>query len=317
MHGTTSTTLSAEYPTVMLRTSGQIRRLLMLAGDIESNPGPEQQAADDGLIAGLADLVGQAPAGMRDVLCVWSPQKPSNVIVSELSNRKFTLSVLQPVLAWLLNKNVSDPIIKSLKKGDIAQEIILGIERLLPDTCSECKQEYTVGRQDKPGLRCQGCGQGFHQPCLESLLGGKTTLPALPGSLYWLCGSCAPCYELVTTVGQGGRSKPGRKRLVSVLPDTSEQYLPPSEEVVQSEPLPPTNTGAVPSGQASNDSSPKSISAPPATVRAGLPYLWAVGSEQARLGPGTASPPPPPPPLTSLIPKADQDYHFCGLVLAI
>ena len=76
MHRIASTTLSTEYPTVMLRTSGQIRRLLMLAGDIESNPGPEQQAADDGLIAGLADLVGQAPAGMRDVLCVWSPQRP-------------------------------------------------------------------------------------------------------------------------------------------------------------------------------------------------------------------------------------------------
>ena len=82
------------------------------------------------LIIGLAELVGQAPASMREVLCVWSPQKPTNVIATELGNRKFTVAVLQPALAWLLDKEV-----KSKKKADIAQGIILGIERLLPDTC--------------------------------------------------------------------------------------------------------------------------------------------------------------------------------------
>ena len=50
--------------------------LLILAGDVESNPGPDSQSVDENLIAGLADLVGQAPENMRDVLCVWSPNKP-------------------------------------------------------------------------------------------------------------------------------------------------------------------------------------------------------------------------------------------------
>ena len=93
------------------RTSGQIKMLLMLAGDVESNPGP--QSNDDLLIEGLAELVGQAPARMREVLCVWGPDKPSNEIISEIGSRKYTLAVLQPVLDWLLNK---DPSVKSLRK---------------------------------------------------------------------------------------------------------------------------------------------------------------------------------------------------------
>ena len=147
-----STLSTGDRPAVW-RTTGQIRMLLVLAGDVEINPGPDNQAIEESLITGLAELVAQAPTSMRDVLCVWSPQKPTNVIVSELSNRKFTLPVLQPVLAWLWNKEVNDPLVKSLRKADIAQEIILGIERLLPDTCNECNQEFTVGRLEVPGLK--------------------------------------------------------------------------------------------------------------------------------------------------------------------
>ena len=136
---------------------------------------------------GLADLVGQAPPAMRDILCVWSPDKPANVIATELNSKQYTVAVLQPALAWLLNTDVTDPIVKDLKKkADIVQAVILGIERLLPDTCSECLESYAVRRDSPPGLECKGCGQGFHQPCLEKITGGSPTLPQLPGSLYWL-----------------------------------------------------------------------------------------------------------------------------------
>ena len=118
------------------RTAGQVRVLLLLSGDIEMNPGPcTGTDIPDPLIGGLADLVGEAPGNIRDILCVWSPEKPDNEIAAELNSRKFTVSMLQPALAWLLNKEISDPLVQTVKKkSDIVQAVILGIERLLPDT---------------------------------------------------------------------------------------------------------------------------------------------------------------------------------------
>ena len=298
----TSTTLSTVNSPVMERTSAQIRSLLIMAGDVETNPGPAHQSSDDNLIAGLADLVGQAPASMRDVLCVWSPQKPCNVIAAELGNRKYTVAVLQPVLAWLLNKDVNDPVVKSLKKAELAQEIIYAIERLLPDTCGECKHEYAVSRLDNPGLKCKGCGQGFHQPCLERLLDGKSALPSLPGSLYWLCGSCTPCYELVTTLGHGGRSKPTRGRLA---PNSVEKNREPGHSVhvgVQ------TAEQGVQAAQI-----PRSPTFPPATVRSGLPFLWA-GVTDTSL-PVTVNSPPIPPPLPAATVRSGLPYLWAGQAL--
>ena len=63
---------------------------------------------EDPLVSGLADLVGQAPAGIRDILCVLSPDKLSNLIATELNSKQFTVTVLQPALAWLMIKDVPD-----------------------------------------------------------------------------------------------------------------------------------------------------------------------------------------------------------------
>ena len=90
-HGVVSGTASLMEGTTLERTPGHIRMLLMLAGDVESNPGP--QSADDVLIDGLAELVGQAPASMWEVLFVWGQDKPSNEIFSELGSRKFTVAL--------------------------------------------------------------------------------------------------------------------------------------------------------------------------------------------------------------------------------
>ena len=73
-------TLCSLEDAVSERTAGQIRALLLLLGNVERNPGPGPADSDDPLVSSLADLVGQAPPGMRDILCVWSPDKPSNVI---------------------------------------------------------------------------------------------------------------------------------------------------------------------------------------------------------------------------------------------
>ena len=263
----------------MQRTAGHTRLLLMLAGDIESNPGPQ---SNEDLINGLAELIGEAPSSMREVLCVWCPDKPSNDAVNELNSRKFTVPVLQPALAWLLNKDVTDPVVKSMRKGELAQAIVLGIERLLPDTCGECSEVYTVGRDEIPGLICKGCGQGFHQKCLEKLLDGKSALPRFPGSLYWLCGSCSPCFELVNTVGQGNRNIASNEKINPVV-DTIGEAI--------NIPTPPPPPGSEVSG-AVEQSVGLDRNLVSDLTKSGLPFLW--NCDRSTNAPSYASPNPQP-----------------------
>ena len=111
----------------------------------------------------------------------------------------FKVPALKEALAWLWNKNQSDKAVSKKVKPELIDSLIIAIEVLLPDMCLVCNKEYCVGREDTPALRCKGCYQGFHQPCLEQMLGGQNTLPQLPGSLYWLCAICSPNFQLMTT----------------------------------------------------------------------------------------------------------------------
>ena len=256
------------------RTAGQVRVLLLLSGDVERNPGPGQESVDL-LINGLADLVGQAPGGLRDVLCVWAPDKPTNEIAAELNSKKFTVTVLQPALAWLLNREVSDPIVKAVKKkADIVDAVILGIERLLPDMCGVCNESYVVKREALPQLECKGCGQGFHEPCLEKLTGCKSLLPQIPGSLHWLCPSCTPHFDLVTRVGQGGRCKPPRKSTLLTGGTGGLVAVAGGDPT----PSPPADSSGGLAG-APPACTPPPPAPPAAKVRCGLPYLWPELSE--------------------------------------
>ena len=187
---------------------------------------------------------------------------------------KFKVPALKETLAWLWNRDISDKVVTKKLKAELIDSIIIAIEVLLPDMCSICQSEYSVGRLDSPGLRCKSCFQGFHQPCLEELLGGQKCLPKLPGMLYWLCATCSPNYTLMTSSG-GTRSAAGRK-LLSPVHDLFENPPPSSE------------SGAV------------AASLPPATIRAGLPYLWPTQTDQGKASSPACnsllSPPPPPPP---------------------
>ena len=198
---------------------------------------------------------------------------------------KFKVPALKNALAWLWNRDITDRVVSRKTKAELIDCVIIAIEVLLPDTCSVCSTEYSIGREETPSLRCKGCYQGFHQPCLKKLLGGQTTIPKLPGSLYWLCSACSPNYELMTTTG-GTKPASVRKRLAPAHGlDSSE---PPRQEGADKEAVPEKNL-------------------PPQTIRSGLPYLWPgqptspgngaeVADDEVT---GTVPPPPPvPPPAT-------------------
>ena len=199
---------SDQYTTV----SKQVVRLLLLtAGDVETNPGPSSTVERaslvvDSLTKALADLVGQAPSSeVRSLISTWAPDKPT--IAADLN--KFKVPALKEALAWLWNRDITDKVVSRKNKPELIECVIIAIEVLLPDTCSVCNEEYSTARDETPSLRCKGCYQGFHQPCLEQLLGGQKELPKLPGAFYWLCGGCCPNYELMTTSSGGKPTSTG------------------------------------------------------------------------------------------------------------
>ena len=184
--------------------------LLLLAGDVELNPGPVTALV---MTDGLTKLVIDAPDGpVKDILLTWSPDKD----VKADMNKKFKVPELRQTLAWLKNCAVESSQVKSLnRKADILDAILVALERLLPDQCGVCSNVYTVERESSPAVQCSGCQQGFHQECLETVL-GNSTMPVFPGSLYWLCEPCSPNYSLMTAMGSDGKTqKPRSKRVVT------------------------------------------------------------------------------------------------------
>ena len=183
--------------------------LLILSNDVETNPGPQSADFERVLIEGLANLCRAAPTdSVRNVLSTWSPAKPGNEIrASWALGKRFLAPALKGTLAWLTNTRESD--IKGTKH-DVAGELLVALEALLPDTCQLCKEVYSTARDETPPLACKGCRQGFHQACYNRLQIGES-FAELPGEFSWLCTHCAPHYTLKTVVG--GRSGQERPRI--------------------------------------------------------------------------------------------------------
>ena len=194
--------------------------LLLLSGDVETNPGPPtvevttQESYEQSLVEGLDRLCRAAPSEkVRTVIGVWKPTKPGNEIRNTWQQgRRFLSPDLKGTLAWLTNTRECD--VKGTKH-DVAGQLLIALEALLPDTCQVCKEMYSVEREDSPSLRCKGCSQGFHQACYDRLELGPS-LAELPGEFSWMCSVCAPLYQLTTVVG--GSKGQERPRLSSRCP---------------------------------------------------------------------------------------------------
>ena len=181
--------------------------LLLLANDVELNPGPEVTA--NLLMEGLAQLAVDAPAGqVKHIILSWSPDKDVRADI----DKQYRAPELKQTLAWLRNCSVDDTFVKSKKKAEVLDALLIAIERLLPDQCGMCKEVYSVDRTSNPALQCGGCHQGFHDKCLETAF-GSPSLPQLPGMVHWLCDHCTPRFSLMTVVGADGKTeKPRSKR---------------------------------------------------------------------------------------------------------
>ena len=195
-----------------------IGALLLVSGDVEVNPGPVTALS---LTEGLAKVAAAAPAGpVKNIILTWSPDKD----VKSDMDKQYKVPELRQALAWLRNCNTDNSYLKSLKrKTEVLDALLVAIERLLPDQCGVCKNEYTVDRESSPAIQCSGCQQGFHQECLEALV-GNSVMPEFPGQIYWLCELCAPSFSLMTSLGADGKTeKPRSKRVVAdpTLPPTT------------------------------------------------------------------------------------------------
>ena len=202
---------------------------LLLSGDVETNPGPATVNVDQGyeqsLVDGLAKLCRTAPSDtVRNILGVWSPTKPGNEIRSTWQQgRRFLAPDLKGTLAWLTMTRECD--VKGTKH-DVADQLLIALEALLPDTCQVCNELYTVNREDKPSLSCKGCRQGFHQACFERLEVGPS-LAELPGEFSWLCTVCAPLYQLKTVVGGSkGQERPRLSKRAPAVPQPLQPQQP-------------------------------------------------------------------------------------------
>ena len=166
------------------------KQLLILAGDVETNPGPETEESPlaKSMRLGLAKLLVGAPDKVHEVLSVWSSTKAGNEIVQVWANntKKFKAADLHAAFAWL-----TGGVRKAEgKKAEVAEQLLVELETYLPDTCQVCQEEYTIERGSEPKVRCSGCHQGFHEPCLATV--GIPDQGTLPWQIILLCTQCKP-----------------------------------------------------------------------------------------------------------------------------
>ena len=109
--------------------------LLLVSGDVELNPGPITSTR---LLEGLASLGNSALVGIiKNIILTWSINKDTRTDLN-----RFKVDDLKTALAWLRNWDIQCTQIKGLKKQQLIEATLIAIERLLPDFCDECNEEY-------------------------------------------------------------------------------------------------------------------------------------------------------------------------------
>ena len=143
----------------------------------------------------LGNLILVASAIPKKVISAYDPSATRSANVKALS--KFKLDMLEPCAEFLNIALVDDDSLKLFTKETLITRIILGIESLLPSTCSECSANYCVelaalepDALDAPPFICHMCYQGSHN-CgkIVAVKSDLETLNLASGHV-WLCDKC-------------------------------------------------------------------------------------------------------------------------------
>ena len=118
----------------------------------------------------------------------------SRAAINVKALKRFNLDLLEPCAEFLKIKLDDDDGNKLFTKETLVSRILLALNALLPATCSECSEKYTVELEPEkePCFYCHMCFQGCHN-CDETvalhLALSDMQKTRLAGSV-WLCHEC-------------------------------------------------------------------------------------------------------------------------------
>ena len=195
----------------------------------------DPQNYDHQIRLAIGNLLKKADPITKSVISAYDSSKDVSANKSLLGGSRFTIPALE-ACAKFLNIELTDSNERKLftNKPSLANRIILEIQSLLPATCGECLEQYSVEHNTAniPSLRCFLCFQGCHDCEQVTALLPDASIPLSSGWV-WLC---KPCREVNNPV----KPKKGRSRAASSKSASNPPSLTATPNTVQRPPVSPS-----------------------------------------------------------------------------
>lgn len=114
----------------------------------------------------------------------------SNRTASYKALNSFPLPVLESTAAFLGIELADSDSNKIFTKDSLVTRLLSGIKALLPASCIECSEKYTVERKAKTAFVCFRCFQGSHACQLVTTARDALAEVTLLSGHIWLCSKC-------------------------------------------------------------------------------------------------------------------------------
>ena len=159
----------------------------MISAEMSSTSTSEEQ------IQALSDLLADAVSPVKEIIQAYDPELTYEEVLPKIET--FPVSDLEAT-AIFLGQDVrcaTSGVKKYHSEKSLSDWIIMRIEALFPQKCTECSESYTVKRTEKPPVRCNYCDAGLHN-CAAILAedGNKTNTK----SRTWMCHDCVSKHTL-------------------------------------------------------------------------------------------------------------------------
>lgn len=151
---------------------------------------PHDEITDSVRIA-IGNLLLRADPVSKMVITAFNPDASRSSNISTFT-AKFKVSVLETCAEFLGITLADEDDNKIYTKATLSPRVVSGIQALLPSTCAECSESYTVDLEpeEEPLYTCYLCFRGSHccDPIKEKhkAISGQT----LPSGFIWLCKLC-------------------------------------------------------------------------------------------------------------------------------